>query len=66
MSLPTDKWTKSSFSRMDLDCVDVKHSPGAILVRNSKVPDGPFVSFTEAEWLAFIAGVKADEFDLPC
>jgi Domain of unknown function (DUF397) len=34
-----------------------------ILMRDSKHPDGPVLAFTEAEWRAFIAGVKDGEFD---
>jgi len=34
-----------------------------ILMRDSKNPDGPVLAFTEAEWRAFIAGVKDGEFD---
>jgi hypothetical protein len=43
-----------------------KHKAGAgrlILMRDSKNPDGPVLAFTEAEWRAFIAGVKDGEFD---
>lgn len=32
-------------------------------VRNSKDPDGPCVHFTNDEWLAFVKGVKDNEFD---
>ncbi|WP_067180158.1 DUF397 domain-containing protein [Microtetraspora niveoalba] len=35
-----------------------------IAVRDSKDPDGPRLFFTPAEWDAFVAGVKAAEFDL--
>jgi len=34
-----------------------------ILMRDAKNPDGPVLAFTEAEWRAFIAGVKDGEFD---
>jgi uncharacterized protein DUF397 len=34
-----------------------------ILMRDGKNPDGPVLAFTEAEWRAFIAGVKDGEFD---
>ena len=32
-------------------------------VRDSKDPVGPVLAFTPEEWSAFLAGVKADEFD---
>jgi hypothetical protein len=34
-----------------------------VLVRDSKDPAGPRLAFTAAEWVAFLAGVKACEFD---
>jgi len=34
-----------------------------VLVRNSRDPEGPILSFTKAEWDAFGAGMKAGEFD---
>jgi len=43
-----------------------RHKAGAgrlILMRDSKNPGGPVLAFTEAEWRAFIAGVKDGEFD---
>ncbi len=33
-------------------------------IRDSKDPSSPTLSFTHAEWNAFIQGVKKDEFDL--
>jgi uncharacterized protein DUF397 len=35
------------------------------LMRDASKPDGPVLAFTEAEWEAFILGVKDGEFDLP-
>jgi hypothetical protein len=32
-------------------------------VRDSQNPTGPALTFTAAEWAAFTAGVRADEFD---
>jgi hypothetical protein len=34
------------------------------LVRDSKMPDGPVLSFDADEWQSFLAGVKDSEFDL--
>jgi hypothetical protein len=33
-------------------------------MRDSKDQDGPVLCFTVEEWKAFVAGVKAGEFDL--
>jgi Domain of unknown function (DUF397) len=40
-------------------------APGeqAILMKDAKHPEGPVLYFTEAEWDAFIGGVKDGEFD---
>ena len=35
-----------------------------ILVRDSKNPDGPVLSFAEGEWLAFTGGVHDGEFEI--
>jgi hypothetical protein len=44
--------------------VDLDAEIGVVLVRDSKDPSGPVLDFTDAEWSAFIAGVKRGEFDL--
>lgn len=43
----------------------VKHktSERMVVMRDSKKPEGPALYFTEAEWEAFIEGVKDGEFD---
>lgn len=35
----------------------------AVVMRDAKHPEGPILYFTEAEWDAFIGGVKDGEFD---
>jgi hypothetical protein len=34
-----------------------------ILLGDSKNPDGPVLSYTRAEWEAFVTGIKRGEFD---
>ena len=46
------------------DCVEASLRDGMVRVRDSKDPDGPMLTFTPAEWEAFLAGAKAGEFDL--
>ena len=47
-------------------CVQVAHLPGGIVaVRDSKDTSKAAHVFDGAEWAAFVAGVKAGEFDLP-
>ncbi|MFF5565990.1 DUF397 domain-containing protein [Streptomyces sp. NPDC012623] len=51
----TDTWTKSSYSGGNGACVEVR-SPivQAIAVRDSKVPEGPSISFVPTSWNAFV------------
>lgn len=65
-------WFKSSYSDGGGCCVEVKLDGGNIHVRDSKfrrdssnaaAPE-PTLAYTPAEWRAFVAGVKAGEFDL--
>lgn len=46
-------------------CVEVAHSGGDVLVRDSKHPGQPPLVFNREEWTAFLAGVRAGEFDPP-
>lgn len=45
-------------------CAEASVGSEKVLVRHSGNPD-VVLSFTPDEWRAFIAGVKAGEFDLP-
>lgn len=61
-------WTKSSYSNGNggSNCVEIAKCCGLhVLVRDSKAGGSgePILTFTRAEWLAFLAGVKAGEFD---
>jgi hypothetical protein len=59
-------WRKSSFSGGNGGgCVEVaRNLPGVVAVRDSKDPAGPALTFQPGQWSAFMAGVKAGEFDL--
>ena len=57
-------WVKSSFCPSNGTCVEVaKDGDGNLLMRDSKNPHGPKLSFTPAEWDAFLGGAKNGEFD---
>jgi hypothetical protein len=57
--LPGAVWQKSRWSNGQSNCVEVaRNLPGAVLVRDSKDPDGPVLLFTPCEWGAFTHGVK--------
>lgn len=63
--ISTDRYTKSSFSGA-AGCVEVKLlGDGTIGLRDSKDLFKPPHIFTAQEWSAFLAGVRAHEFDLP-
>ncbi|MFF5078653.1 DUF397 domain-containing protein [Actinoplanes sp. NPDC000266] len=47
------------------DCVEVAvNLPGIVAVRDTKDREGAALIFTDAEWVAFLAGVRDGEFDL--
>jgi predicted secreted Zn-dependent protease len=59
---PSVTWRKSSASDSG-NCVEVAIKAGVILLRDSKDPAGPVLTFTESEWAAFLVGVRNGEFD---
>lgn len=47
-------------------CVEVAYiGPDEIRLRDSKATAGPQLVFNDAEWAAFLAGVRDGEFDFP-
>ena len=44
-------------------CVEVAKSGEHYLIRDSKRPEIEALRFTEAEWIAFLAGARAGDFD---
>jgi hypothetical protein len=57
-------WIKSSLSAYNGNCVEVAGlTEHTIRVRDSKNPGGAVLSFTQAEWDAFIGGVFNGEFN---
>jgi len=59
-------WQKATKSNGAGACVEVSQSRGAVLVRDSKNPDGPVLVYTKTEWTAFLSGAKSGEFDRFC
>lgn len=63
MSVTPPQWIKSTFCG-NATCVEVTDlDNGGVLLRDSKHPEIEPLMFTEDEWDAFLAGVKAGEFD---
>lgn len=57
-------WRKSRYSSGNGgNCVEVALVGDTVAVRDSKDPNGPVLTFTRAEWAAFLAGAKDGEFD---
>jgi hypothetical protein len=59
----SENFKKSSYS-VDGTCVQVAMRSGNILVGDTKDQGGVPLQFNSAEWNAFVAGVKAGEFDI--
>jgi hypothetical protein len=56
-------WRKSTHSFSNGNCVEVASAPSLdtpemVLVRDSKDPEGPRLSFNRREWAAFTAAVR--------
>ncbi len=58
------EWRKASKSNGASNCVEVRKIHEGIQVRDSKDPRGPVLTFTEAEWDAFLDGATKGEFNL--
>ncbi|MEU1393735.1 MULTISPECIES: DUF397 domain-containing protein [unclassified Nonomuraea] len=63
----TVRWHISTRSGNGQSCVEVGMTPlgDTVYVRHSKDRQGPVLTFTSAEWKAFLSGVDLREFDLP-
>jgi hypothetical protein len=57
--MSTPVWRKSSYSgNSGGNCTEVAATPSAVLVRDSKDPDGARLAFSAVTWRAFAATVK--------
>lgn len=57
------RWKKSSRSGAWNNCVEVAALETTWAVRDSKDPTGPNLTVTAAQWSAFTASVRTDQFD---
>jgi len=44
-------------------CIRVASSAGMIVIGDTKNPRGPVLSYTRAEWDAFVTGIRQGDFD---
>lgn len=65
-NLSSATWRTSSYSSSNGgQCVEVaRYLPGIVAVRDSKDQSGQVLTFTAAEWRAFVGGARDGEFDL--
>lgn len=59
-----ETWTKANASASTGNCVEARRTKSGVQLRDSKDPTGPVLTFTPAEWAAFITGAQGGEFDL--
>lgn len=57
------QWRKAKASEPNGGCVDVARDGEWVVLRDTKDPGGPVLRFNRVEWDAFLAGVRAGEFD---
>jgi hypothetical protein len=62
MTTTGDGFRRSSFCSGGT-CLEVRHADGRVAVRDAKDPHHPEQRFTARAWAAFLAGVRAGEFD---
>ncbi|MFY1661181.1 DUF397 domain-containing protein [Micromonospora sp. WMMD1274] len=63
MDLSRAVWRKSTRSGSSGNCVEVAAPAQVVMVRDSKQRQGPVLSFSPGEWVAFIQGIKAGNFE---
>ena len=56
-------WRKAQYSVQNGQCVELARAGAMIAIRDSKNPVGPILTYTRAEWNAFLHGAKNGEFD---
>nr|WP_192756267.1 DUF397 domain-containing protein [Actinopolymorpha pittospori] len=57
-------WRKASCSGSGANCVEIGASSTHVGVRDTKDREAGHIAVPFAQWSAFLAGVKAGEFDL--
>jgi hypothetical protein len=60
---PDSGWYRSSFCEAN-GCVEVRITDNNVAVRSSLDRQASVLTFSRAEWKAFVAGIYNQEFDL--
>jgi hypothetical protein len=61
----TENWQESSYSgNTDNSYVEARRFDDGVEVRHSLMPDAGAITYTNAEWDAFLRGAKDGEFDI--
>ncbi|WP_026209068.1 DUF397 domain-containing protein [Catelliglobosispora koreensis] len=55
-------WLRSTYCESSA-CFEVKRANAGVVIRNSTYPEGPVLPISMPSWRAFIAGVRAGDFD---
>jgi hypothetical protein len=62
--VPGIRWRKSSRSAQHGgECIEIADAASAIIVRDSKDPNGPQLAFAPAAWRMFTNNLKAGRLD---
>ncbi|MFA1543941.1 DUF397 domain-containing protein [Actinomadura monticuli] len=65
MNPPVPTWRKSSYSQGGgTECVEVAEAGDGCVVRDSRNPDGPLITFSPSAWAALLHSIKAGAHDL--
>jgi hypothetical protein len=63
--LSSTPWRKSSRSSpTSVNCVEVGRLPDRVLVRDSLDPDGPILSCSPDNWVAFLDQIRSGRFKI--
>ncbi len=55
MASPAINWRRSTYSGSQSNCVQIRRAATQhVLVRDSKDPNGPILTFTQDEWATFL------------
>jgi Domain of unknown function (DUF397) len=56
-------WRKTRYSVGNGDCVEIATARGSIVVRDSKNPVGPVITYPVDAWQLFLVATRHGEFD---